>query len=106
MQQQDAAAAATTTCSFGGSFSQQKQQQPAGTSGFESIGGNVVHVPNPTYDYIPPELVSLFVTDTGGYTPSYVYRLLTEYYSREVSNNTRKEFVAGRTDLNFWCKSG
>eukprot|EP00967_Tisochrysis_lutea_P136571 scaffold243779_cov23-Tisochrysis_lutea.AAC.2 len=26
---------------------------------------------------------SLFITDTGGYTPSYVYRLLTEYYSRE-----------------------
>lgn len=27
--------------------------------------------------------VSLFVTDTGGYTPAYVYRLLAEYYSRE-----------------------
>ena len=44
----------------------------------------MVHVPNPAYDYIPPELVSLLVTDTGGYTPSYVYRLLTEYYSREA----------------------
>ncbi len=42
-----------------------------------------VHVPNPTFDYVPPELVSLFVTDTGGYTPSYVYRLLAEYYTRE-----------------------
>lgn len=28
-----------------------------------------VEVHNPTYDYIPPHLVSLFVTDTGGYTP-------------------------------------
>ncbi len=35
------------------------------------------------FDYVPPELISLFVTDTGGYTPSYVYRLLAEYYSRE-----------------------
>ncbi len=42
-----------------------------------------VHAPNPVFDYVPPELISLFVTDTGGYTPSYVYRLLAEYYSRE-----------------------
>ena len=40
-------------------------------------------VPNPIWDYIPPELISLFVTDTGGHTPSYVYRLLAEFYSRE-----------------------
>lgn len=45
-----------------------------------SVGS--VHVPNPAFDYIPPELISLFITDAGGYTPSYVYRLLTEYYSR------------------------
>ena len=42
-----------------------------------------VHVPNPSLDYVPPELISLFVTDTGGYTPSYVYRLLAEYYTRD-----------------------
>lgn len=35
------------------------------------------------YDYVAPELISLFVTDTGGYTPSYVYRLLAEYYTRD-----------------------
>ncbi len=45
-----------------------------------------VHVPNPMFDYIPPELISLFVTDTGGYTPSYVYRLLAEYYTRDDYN--------------------
>eukprot|EP00882_Tetradesmus_deserticola_P026629 GHRQ01029391.1.p1 GENE.GHRQ01029391.1~~GHRQ01029391.1.p1 ORF type:complete len:112 (+),score=52.19 GHRQ01029391.1:179-514(+) len=33
-----------------------------------------VEVHNPAYDYIPPHLISLFVTDTGGYTPAYVYR--------------------------------
>lgn len=46
----------------------------------DSLG---VEVHNPMYDYIPPHLISLFVTDTGGYTPAYVYRLLAEYYSRE-----------------------
>ena len=42
-----------------------------------------VHVIAPAYDYVAPELISLFVTDTGGYTPSYVYRLLAEYYSAQ-----------------------
>jgi translation initiation factor 2B subunit (eIF-2B alpha/beta/delta family) len=41
-----------------------------------------LHVHAPRRDYVPPELIALFVTDTGGYTPSYVYRLLAEYYSR------------------------
>ena len=50
----------------------------------DGAGGEVyVHVPNPTLDYVPPELISLLVTDTGGHTPSYVYRLLAEYYTRE-----------------------
>lgn len=48
-----------------------------------SAEGMGVEVHNPMYDYIPPHLISLFVTDTGGYTPAYVYRLLAEYYSRE-----------------------
>ncbi len=41
-----------------------------------------VHVPNPAFDYVPPHLISLFVTDLGGFTPSYVYRLLAEFYDR------------------------
>ncbi len=24
-----------------------------------------VHIPNPAFDYIPPHLISLFITDTG-----------------------------------------
>eukprot|EP00271_Cylindrocystis_brebissonii_P016527 TRINITY_DN4027_c0_g1_i1.p1 TRINITY_DN4027_c0_g1~~TRINITY_DN4027_c0_g1_i1.p1 ORF type:complete len:408 (+),score=66.75 TRINITY_DN4027_c0_g1_i1:495-1718(+) len=46
-------------------------------------GSSRVNVANPTYDYIPPELISVFVTDTGGHSPSYIYRLMTEYYSPE-----------------------
>ncbi len=55
---------------------------PRGRQAALSPGGHVQAL-NPALDYVPPELVSLFVTDTGGYTPSYVYRLLMEYYSRE-----------------------
>ncbi|CAG9464854.1 unnamed protein product [Pedinophyceae sp. YPF-701] len=46
-------------------------------------GSTPLQVVNPTFDYVPPPLVSLFVTDTGGQNPFYVYRLLSEYYSKE-----------------------
>ncbi|XP_014479289.1 PREDICTED: translation initiation factor eIF-2B subunit beta [Dinoponera quadriceps] len=35
---------------------------------------------NPMFDYVPPDLVTLFITNTGGNAPSYVYRLLSELY--------------------------
>ena len=38
---------------------------------------------NPAYDYVPPELVSLYVTNMGAHQPSYIYRLLAEYYAPE-----------------------
>ena len=38
---------------------------------------------NPEYDYIGPELIDLYWTNTGGHQPSYVYRLLAEYYHPE-----------------------
>eukprot|EP00771_Trimastix_marina_P001085 gnl/Trimastix_PCT/2126.p1 GENE.gnl/Trimastix_PCT/2126~~gnl/Trimastix_PCT/2126.p1 ORF type:complete len:361 (-),score=59.10 gnl/Trimastix_PCT/2126:76-1158(-) len=49
------------------------------------IGGEFPHatVINPKYDYVPPELVSLFITNSGGHGPTYIYRLLAEYYSPE-----------------------
>ena len=40
----------------------------------------------PAFDYIPPELISLYVTDVGGKMCSYLYRLLSEYYSLEDYN--------------------
>ena len=39
-----------------------------------------VSVKNPAWDYTPPELVSLYITNTGAYSPTYIYRLLAEYY--------------------------
>jgi len=38
------------------------------------------HVYNPVFDYIPPELVNLFIFNIGGNAPSYIYRLLSEMY--------------------------
>jgi translation initiation factor eIF-2B subunit beta len=40
-----------------------------------------VDVVNPAFDYIPPDLVDLFITNFGGHQPSYIYRLLAEYHS-------------------------
>lgn len=44
-------------------------------------GSPILHVVNPAFDYVPPNLVSLFITDTGGHNPSYMYRLIADYYS-------------------------
>ncbi|KAM7265017.1 hypothetical protein ACFE04_002700 [Oxalis oulophora] len=46
-------------------------------------GSPLLHVVNPTFDYVPQNLVSLFITDTGGHIPSYVYRLIADYYSAD-----------------------
>ena len=35
---------------------------------------------NPVHDYIAPELINLYVTNIGAFQPSYIYRLLAEYY--------------------------
>ena len=37
----------------------------------------------PAYDYVPPELVSLYITNLGGQTPKYIYRVFTEFYSQD-----------------------
>ncbi|CAN0068112.1 unnamed protein product [Scytosiphon promiscuus] len=42
-----------------------------------------VEVVNPAFDYIPPNLVDLYITNMGGLQPSYIYRLLAEYYHRD-----------------------
>jgi hypothetical protein len=42
-----------------------------------------VDVLNPYYDYISPDLVSLFITNVGGHPPSYIYRLVIEGYNAE-----------------------
>lgn len=39
-----------------------------------------VHVQNPVFDYVPPDLITLFISNIGGSAPSYVYRLISELY--------------------------
>lgn len=47
---------------------------------YDSPAARFAKAYNPAFDYVPPELVTLFVTNTGGNAPSYVYRLLSELY--------------------------
>lgn len=39
-----------------------------------------VQVYSPMFDYVPPDLVTLFISNIGGNAPSYMYRLLSELY--------------------------
>ncbi|KAK7598197.1 hypothetical protein V9T40_006432 [Parthenolecanium corni] len=49
----------------------------------EGVLTSSVHVYNPMFDYVPPELVTLFISNAGGHAPSYVYRLLSEMYHQD-----------------------
>lgn len=40
-----------------------------------------VEVENPLYDYVPPDLVDLYITNLGGHAPSYLYRIVADHYS-------------------------
>jgi len=42
-----------------------------------------VEVENPLYDYVPPELVDLYITNLGGHSPTYLYRIVADHYSAE-----------------------
>ncbi|KAL9353032.1 hypothetical protein Peur_055712 [Populus x canadensis] len=57
-----------------------------------SIGSGtpLLDVVNPAFDYVPPELVSLFITDIGGYNPSFMHRLIADYYSADDVNLPKK----------------
>ena len=34
----------------------------------------------PVFEYVPPNLVTLFISDLNGHGPSYIYRYLSEFY--------------------------
>eukprot|EP00127_Corallochytrium_limacisporum_P002645 Clim_evm81s134 gene=Clim_evmTU81s134 len=52
---------------------------------FSSATGNLIdaQINRPTFDYVPPELITLFITNMGGHPPSYIYRILREVYRPE-----------------------
>ncbi|KAH0620492.1 hypothetical protein JD844_021010 [Phrynosoma platyrhinos] len=39
-----------------------------------------VNIYCPVFDYVPPELITLFISNIGGNAPSYIYRLMSELY--------------------------
>jgi len=60
----------------------QELRSPTEVLKFEEVLGPMesVTVENPSWDYIPPDLVDLYITNGGGYNPTYLYRLLAELY--------------------------
>ncbi|KAI9376818.1 hypothetical protein BJX61DRAFT_4738 [Aspergillus egyptiacus] len=42
-----------------------------------------IDVQNPLYDYVPAELVDLYITNLGGHAPSFLYRIVSDHYRKE-----------------------
>lgn len=49
----------------------------------EDEEGSGLELVNPLWDYIPPNLVDVFITNVGEHPPSYVYRLIKENYAEQ-----------------------
>ncbi|KAF7595789.1 Translation initiation factor eIF-2B subunit beta [Aspergillus hancockii] len=45
-----------------------------------------IDVQNPLYDYVPAELIDLYITNLGGHAPSYLYRIVSDHYRKEDIN--------------------
>ncbi len=54
---------------------------PSDILGYEGSLMKSVHAYNPAFDYVPPELVAMFITNDRTHNPTYIYRLLAEYYN-------------------------
>ena len=37
----------------------------------------------PAFDYVPPEMITIYITNQGSQNPAYIYRLFSELYSQE-----------------------
>ena len=44
---------------------------------------NVDVVTNPLEDYIPPQHIDIFMTNIGGFAPSFIYRVVLDNYKPE-----------------------
>mmetsp|Transcript_1592 Transcript_1592/g.2381 ORF Transcript_1592/g.2381 Transcript_1592/m.2381 type:complete len:552 (-) Transcript_1592:65-1720(-) len=62
---------------------------PSSVLKFSEVYHRNIHVYNPSFDYVPPELVDLFITNSvskmgaNALAPSYLYRVLAELYDPE-----------------------
>ncbi|TVY24363.1 putative translation initiation factor eIF-2B subunit beta [Lachnellula hyalina] len=50
-----------------------------------------LEVDNPVYDYVPPDLVDLYITNIGAHAPSYLYRIVADHYKTEDINFDKPE---------------
>lgn len=71
---------------------------------FSEIHSKNIHVQNPAIDYVPPELVDLFITNDGVHSPTYIYRLLAEYYD-PVDYDLNSSETEESDDLNLSSQS-
>jgi translation initiation factor eIF-2B subunit beta len=80
-----AACSASTAAAHGGARAGAATLLPAPLSPRSAVARRpFLLVRNPSFDYVPPAHVSLLVTDHGpGFMPSYVYRMLSEFYHRD-----------------------
>merc|ERR1711964_715166 len=51
-----------------------------------------LEVDNPVYDYVPPDLVDLYITNLGAHAPSYLYRIVADHYKTKTSISTSQSF--------------
>ncbi|EEP80934.1 conserved hypothetical protein [Uncinocarpus reesii 1704] len=47
---------------------------------------DTISVLNPLSDYVPAELIDLYITNVGGHAPSYLYRIVADHYRSEDVN--------------------
>lgn len=63
-------------------ISQAPPDNTTSNDGVSECKSNVIESLHSIFDYVPPELITLFVSNTGGNSPSYVYQLLNELYCK------------------------
>lgn len=50
-----------------------------------------LEIDNPVYDYVPPDLVDLYITNLGAHAPSFLYRIVADHYSNEDQDPNKYE---------------
>ncbi|KAG0669460.1 Translation initiation factor eIF-2B subunit beta [Kluyveromyces marxianus] len=56
----------------------------------DRVGTVALETINPIADYIPPENIDIFITNIGGFAPSFIYRVVWDNYKQEDVNLEEK----------------
>ncbi|XP_068625882.1 uncharacterized protein [Battus philenor] len=68
---------------------------------YQSGESALAHVVAPRYDFVPPNHITLFITNLGGSSPSYMYRLLSELYDPSDYQWEATAVVSERIDTSW-----